>query len=183
MTSQFKAVSLSIVPAIFLLQLLVFAAEKKPIATAPIPAQIAAAKRVFIANAGGDQPFYEEPLFSGGPDRAYNQFYAAVETLGKYELASTPGDADVVIEILFTVPKIDQHVVRGEPVLLPIPYDPQFRLVIRDPKTNALLWAFTEHAQWAELQRNRDKNFDEALAKIVSDIQGLGATASGTNKP
>jgi DNA helicase HerA-like ATPase len=31
------------------------------------------------------------------------------------------------------------------------PYDPQFRLAIRDPKTNALLWAFTERVQWAIL--------------------------------
>jgi len=183
MTRQLKAVRLHLIPAILLLQLLAIAAQKKPAPVAPIPAQVGAAKRVFIANAGGDQPFYELQLFSGGPDRAYNQLYAAVESLGKYELVGTPGEADVVFEILFTIPRIEQKVVRGEPVLLPIPYDPQFRLVIRDPKTNALLWSFTEHAEWAELQRNRDKNFDGALAKIVSDIQSLGARAGTTNKP
>ena len=152
---------------------------------APIPPQIANAKRVFISNAGEETNFRlpKDAWYSGGPNRTYNQFYAAMETWGKYEFVGNPGEADVVIEILFAVPKIDQRVVRGEPVLLPIPYDPQFRVVIRDPKTNALLWAFTEHAEWAELQRNRDKNFDQALAKSVSDIQGLGATAGNTNKP
>ncbi|MGP8095139.1 MAG: hypothetical protein ACLP72_17640 [Candidatus Sulfotelmatobacter sp.] len=138
---------------------------------------------MFIANAGGDQPFYEDPLFSGGPDRAYNQFYAAMQTWGRYELVGSPGDADLVIEILLTFPRIDQRAVRGEPVAFPIPYDPQFRVVVRDPKTNALLWAFTEHAEWAVLLRNRDKNLDQAVVKIVSDIQGLSATAGGTNKP
>jgi len=67
-------------------------------------------------------------------------------------------------------------------VAFPIPYDPQFRVAIRDPKTNALLWAFTEHVEWAVLLRNRDKNLDQAVAKIVSDIQGLSAAAGGTNK-
>jgi len=163
------------------LQLSSLAADTAP--AAPVPTQILAAKKVFIANAGGDQPFYEEPLFSGGPDRAYNQFYAAMKTWGRYELVGAPADADMLIEILFTMPRIEQKVVRGEPVVVPIPYDPQFRVVVRDPKSSALLWVFTEHAEWAVLQRNRDKNFDLALAKVVTDIHGLSASADNTNRP
>jgi hypothetical protein len=53
------------------------------------------------------------------------------------------------------------------------PYDPQSRLIIRDPKTSALLWAFTEHVPWAILQGNRDKNFDRTLDRIMSDVKGL----------
>jgi hypothetical protein len=37
-------------------------------------------------------------------------------------------------------------------------HDPQSRLEIRDPKTNALLWGFTEHMEWAILQGNRNRN-------------------------
>jgi len=58
--------------------------------------------------------------------------------------------------------------------------DPQFRLVIRDAKTNAVLWGFTEHLQWAILQGNRDRNFDQAMGKIVGDVQAL---ASPTTAP
>jgi len=54
-------------------------------------------------------------------------------------------------------------------------YDPQFRLEIRDPKTNALLWGFTEHMEWAILQGNRNKNFDKASARTVTDVIGLAA--------
>ncbi len=50
------------------------------------------------------------------------------------------------------------------------PMIPNFRLEIRDPKTNALLWGFTEHVQWAILQGNRNKNFDQASARIVADV-------------
>jgi len=181
MTKRIEIAVLCIGLLTSLLQLASLAADTAP--AAPVPTQILAAKKVFIANAGGDQPFYEEPLFSAGPDRAYTQFYAAMKAWGRYELVGAPSDADILIEILFTVPRIDQRVVRGEAVLMPIPYDPQFRVVIRDPKSSALLWVFTEHAEWAILQRNRDRNFDHTLAKVVSDMQSLSASGDSANKP
>src|SRR5882724_4612212 len=75
---------------------------------APVPTQILAAKKVFISNAGGDELFYEDPLFDGGPDRAYNQFYASMKTSGRYELVGAPSDADLLLEIRFTIPKVDK---------------------------------------------------------------------------
>jgi hypothetical protein len=60
------------------------------------------------------------------------------------------------------------------------PFDPQFRLVIRAGKTNSLLWAFSERAQWAVTWGNRDQNFDQALAQIVGDFEALsGAKVTG----
>jgi hypothetical protein len=61
-------------------------AETKPVPpAAPVPAPILQAKKIFIANAGGEQPWYSDGQFSGGTDRAYNQFYAAVKARGRYE--------------------------------------------------------------------------------------------------
>jgi hypothetical protein len=78
-------------------------------------------------------------------------------------------------------------VVSSEPNLLgDAPYDPQFRLVIRDPKTNALLWVVTQHVQWAFLQGNRDKNFELAAAMLASNLQGWltrSAPVSSKGKP
>jgi hypothetical protein len=184
MTRQFKAAVLGVSLAISLLPVSVLAAEQaKPAPPAPIPAQILAAKKVFVANAGGDQPAgFDDGQFSGGSDRTYNQFYAAMKTWGRYELVGVPAEADLLFEIEFTVPPIGGAASRGDTLFASRPYDPQFRLVIRDPKTSALLWAFTEHAAWAILQGNRDRNFDLALARIVSDVQGLSASADA-NKP
>jgi hypothetical protein len=184
MTRQVRAAVLGVSLAISLLPLSVLAAEQaKPAPPAPIPAQILAAKKVFVANAGGDQPSgFDDGQYSGGSDRTYNQFYAAVKTWGRYELVGAPADADLLFEIEFTVPPIGGAASRGDTLFASRPYDPQFRLVIRDPKTNALLWAFTERAAWAILQGNRDRNFDQALARIVSDVQGLSASADA-NKP
>ena len=145
--------------------------QYKPAVGAPIPAPILTGRKVFVADAGWEEPFYEEPLFSGGPDRAYNQFYAAAKAWGHYETVTSPADADVLFEIGFSVPRVDVTSVRGERLLISIPYDPQFRLVIRDAKTNALLWAFVEHAEWAITKGNRDKNFDKAISKLLEDVR------------
>lgn len=153
------------------------AAQPKPAAPGPLPTQIATAQKVFIANGGEDQPFSEDILFSGGSERAYDKFYAAMKAWGKYELVGSPADADLLVEIELQSP-------RGGPAIATMtvaeapPYDPQFRVTIRDAKTNALLWTVIEHVQWAILHGNRDKNFDLAMARLVSDVQGLAARAA-----
>jgi hypothetical protein len=148
---------------------LVGAAEKsKEAPPAPIPPQIIAAKKIFIANAGGE----DSDAYSGGRDRTYNQFYAAMKSWGRYEIVSSPGEADLLCEIQFVLAPFSRQVVKGDSTG-PEWADPQFRLIIRDVKTNAALWAIREHAAMAILQSNRDKNFDEALAKLIDAAQKL----------
>jgi hypothetical protein len=187
MTRHLIAAILAVSLAILLLPGAVFAGEPKQVPPAPIPAQILNAKRVFIANAGGDIPWNDAPLFSGGAERAYDQFYAAMKTLGRYDLVSAPADADLLFEIQFVAVPLAGFAASRPDSIAGSPYDPQFRLVIRDPKTNALLWAVTEHAPWAVLQGNRDKNYDQALSRILADIQKLNlplAPAAGdANRP
>jgi hypothetical protein len=160
---------------ILLLQISALAAEhSKLVPAAPVPPQLVAAKKVFVANAGGDERWYEKPLFSGGPSRAYNQFYAAVKNAGRYEIVDSPADAELIFEIGLTAPLVS---VRGDV------YDPQIRLAIRDPKTTALLWAFTEHVQLAILKETRNNNFDQSMAELISDLQGLSASSNNAQKP
>ncbi len=132
---------------------------------APVPSQILTAKKVFVANAGGDVGPDPYPLFSGGQDRAYNDFYAAMKTWGRYELVGAPSEADLLFEISFAVRP--GRVWQGDTMS----YNARFRLVVRDPRTNAMLWALAEPLEPALLQGNRDKNFDQALARVVSDIK------------
>ena len=148
------------------------AAQTKQIPPAPIPTQISTAKKIFIANSGGDDPGIYEPFFNRDVDRSYNQFYAAMKSAGRYELVGSPAEADLLFEIRFLMQPGGTNVFKGDtwgPT-----YDPQFRLEIRDPKSNALLWGFTEHMEWAILQGNRNRNFDQASARIVTDVLALG---------
>ena len=169
MTKHLKAVIVAVSLFISLLQLSAWAVDQpKPAPPGPIPAQILTAKKVFVANAGGDEPGWISAQFSGGARRSYDQFYAAMKTWGHYDLVGAPADGDLLFEIEFRIRRL-----ASSP-------DPQLRLVIRDPKTNALLWAFTEHVQSALMQENRDKNFDQAMTRIVRDIQTLTSSTDAS---
>lgn len=154
-------------------------AEETP--QAPIPAQILSAKKVFIANGGGDESRFESQPYTGGPDRLYNEFYAAMKSWGRYELVSSPAEAELVFEVNLTVVQVQKtgfHSADGDA------YDPQFRLKIRDVQTHATLWGLTEHAQPAILQDNRDKNFENALYWIVFELKKIaGPTNSAASAP
>jgi hypothetical protein len=123
----------------------------------PIPSQILTAKKVFISNAGGD---FDSNLWSGGPDRAYNTFYAAIKSWGRYELVSTPGEADMVLDI------------RLEGTPFP---SAQFRLVLLDPKTHVSLWTINESFIGYGTKKSRDKKFDDAMNSLVADLKALTA--------
>jgi hypothetical protein len=171
MTIDRKATVLVFALAMLLLTGPMCVAQKKaPAQSAPVPAQILAAKKIFIANGGGDESIYDEAAYTGGPDRLYDEFYAAMKTSGRYELVSAPGDADLILEVRLTIFQL-QHVrvLSDDSPLI----DSQFQLVIREPRTGQTLWGRTEHAQGAVLQSNRDKNFEQALAAIVADVQKI----------
>jgi hypothetical protein len=143
------------------------AAQKTPdVPPAPVPVQILTARKIFIANGDSDP-------FLGAPNLAYNEFYATLKSMGTYELVRTPADADMVLEIRFEVV---------------FPAANVLRLAILDPKTGILLWRITEQVQpWAREATGR-KNFDEAMANLVSDLSKLivsprattGATTPGS---
>jgi hypothetical protein len=153
---------------------------QKELLPAPLPAQILTARKVFVSNAGGDTL----GDYSGGPNRAYDQLYAAVKGWRRYELVAAPADAELVFEISFAIPLVGENVTGGGSGLTPVSSrpvkDPQFRLSIRDLKTHVLLWTFTEHVQSALLQGNRDKNFDLAMAALVNDIRNVAGQPATT---
>lgn len=124
------------------------AAQSQPpteISVAPLPGQLLAAKRMFIANGAGDNdPSITK--YTNGPDGLYNQLYADVKALGRYELVPSPSDADVVLEL-----RIEYAVFNHD-----FTY-PKFKAEIRDPKTNVLLWTFTEPVNGALLAKSGQK--------------------------
>ena len=141
------------------------AQQAKGPAPAPVPAQISAAQKVFISNAGGEslETVIDETVFNGGPDRPYNQFYAAMKSWGRCELVSSPADADLVLEISWVLTDTG----------LRLPVLGQLRLVVIDPKTHVTLWNLTEYVRGAILLGNRDKNFDQAMNTVVARMKAL----------
>lgn len=154
--------------------------EKAP--PAPVPAPILTSKKAFISNAGGDVDISPDH-YSGGRDRAYNQFYAAIKGWGRYELVPGPCDADLILELHFTA-------LSGAASIFSrsggVEQRPQFILVILDLKTHAVLWSFTEYLDKAKPHSTHDQQFDQAIDRIADDLKDLAsrpaATADGEKK-
>jgi hypothetical protein len=128
--------------------------------TAPVPTQIRSARAVFISNGGGSNYF---DMFTGGPDRAYNTFYAYLERSGRYSLVSAPAQADLIFGIRAVAPAA------GDFNDVPS-YNPQLVLSILDPKTNVVLWTTRANVRALGTRKSRDKGFDESVGVLVSKL-------------
>jgi hypothetical protein len=142
---------------------------------APVPPQISAARKIFISNAGGEsfETVFDQLVFNGGPDRPYDEFYAAMKDWGQRELVSSPSDADLVLEISWVLTDTG----------LRLPVLGQFRLLVIDPKTHITLWNVTEYVRGAVLLGNRDKNFDQAMNTVVDRVKTLMVGPAANPKP
>ena len=149
----------------------VLACGQEPVTpeAAPVPALLGNAKKIFVSNAGADSGLFPHP-FSGDPDRAYNQFYADLTSWGRYQIVSSPAEADLVFELQLSAPNGPSNADKSKGASDPLP---MFRLVIYDRPTHYVLWALTESIAPAEKQKTHDHNFDEALANLVLDAGRL----------
>jgi len=154
-----------------LLAISLWAQQPQETPAAPVPAQIGRAKKVFISNAGEEAIFRlpKDAIYSGGPNRAYNEFYAAMKSWGRFELVSAPTDADLVFEIGFS----DQY--QG-PMLVS-----QFKLVAVDPKTHVALWTIYKYVEPAGMAKNREKNYELAITALMEDVKNLVAPPAATS--
>ena len=150
------------------------AQETGSIAPAPVPPAIQSARKVFLSNAGSDSGLFPHP-FSGGADRPYNQFYAAMQSWGRYQIVDDPAAADLVLELHLTAPNGPTNANKQLGASDPLP---MFRLVVLDGKTHFILWAVSESIDPAVVQKTHDRNFDDALTSLVSDFKAVASRSS-----
>jgi hypothetical protein len=162
--------------AVFLTSITAIAQTPDKNQAGPVPQAILDARKIFVSNAGADSGLFPEP-FSGDPSRGYTQFYTALQATGHYELVADPSQADLVLELQLTAPNGPS---RGSKVNGASDPVPMFRLVVYDRKSHYVLWAFTESIDVAFLQKTHDRNFDEALAAVLADFEGLTGKAQAT---
>jgi hypothetical protein len=141
------------------------AKDKKKIPTAPLPAAIASAKRIFLSNGGGS-------------NLAFDAFYAAMKEWGKYDIVGSPDESDVIVELAYRVEQQGTRVwstsntsngptqVHSAQIV-----DPQLMLTIYDGKTKTQLWAETDHRKLARLKKNRDKETVISAQRLVDDLK------------
>jgi hypothetical protein len=136
----------------------------------PVPPGILAAKSIFVSNAGADSGMFPSP-FTGDPDRAYTEFYAALKATGDYQLADDPSQADLVLELQLIAPNGPTNPNKINGAADPLP---RFRLIVYDRKTHYILWTVTESIDAADSQKSHDKNFDLALTEVLNEFLYIG---------
>jgi hypothetical protein len=156
----------------------------------PVPPAITHAKNIFVSNAGSDAGLFPERLpfggslssqpFTGDAARPYTQFFAALQASKQYTLVTDPNQADIVLELRLTAPYGPANPNRQNGASDPLP---QFRLVIYDAKSHYTLWTFTESVEPAILQKTHDKNFDQALAAILTQFMTIAHRPSPAPPP
>jgi hypothetical protein len=132
-------------------------------ANAPVPTPLVSARKVFISFDLGDVLAFPS-VYSGGPERAYNEFYVDMKQWGHYELVLDPQNADLIFSIRF---------VEGGGLAWP-----QIRLAISDAKTHVILWGFVEQVNGAVFKKHRDQAFSNTVMWLVNDVQQLLAPGS-----
>jgi len=173
-------------------------AVQSPGSSVPSP-RIAAAKSVFIMNAGSENRAEKaRTFFTGGPDRAYNEFYAAMKDWGRFRLVSSPAGADLIVEIQYVLRPRWIDTTAGEekacekrnPVCKDQPFmcncrgnyfkAPQLDLIVRDGETHAVLRTFNRLIEVEKLSGRKNKGntrqseldlmFDGAMNGLISDF-------------
>ena len=137
-------------------------------ASAPLPALLSTARRLFLGNAG-DQD-------NADCLRAYNDLYAALAGLNRYQLVNDPSAADLVLELHYEFSL--GAGVNGSSANTPR----QFRVLLLDPKTHVILWTVVERTNYAALERNRNKNLDEVVTVLATDLDNLLSAKPPANK-
>jgi len=124
-------------------------------ASAPLPAQLATAKTVFISNAS-DMPESDSQAM-------YDQAYAAVQGLNRFTFVSSPQQADLILQFSASAERSSRT------------------LHIVDPKTSVILWSVSEYLQPATRAKNIDKNLQIVFDQLSRDIQTVCAPPHATH--
>jgi hypothetical protein len=129
---------------------------------APVPDPLLKGKRAFISYELGDVTAFPSS-YSGGPERAYAEFYSQMKAWGRYELVSDPKNADVIFAVRFVDPP-------GISI-------PQIRVGIMDSSARVSLWGFVEEVNFAFFKKHRDAAFTASVKQLIEDVQQLVAPA------
>jgi hypothetical protein len=135
-------------------------------AAAPVPAQIAAAHTVFLANSGADASF---PIDAG---TTYNAVYAALKSWGRYQLVDSPAAADLVFQLRDIAPITDVTGNRGGVYSVT---SPAYQLTVLDPHTNLPLWTITSPVNLAGRGQTLTRWEALSVTNLVSRVKVLAA--------
>jgi len=148
------------------------AIAQSPIAVSAVlvPAQLSAAKTIFLSNAGLDAASMIAFSLWGKPDTPYVQFSTAVKSWGHYQTATTPVDSDLVFEF-----RIESALRNAEPITT---YSSFLNVSILDAKTHFVLWSIKTPL---EVTRKFDQDVNVSVMHLIDILKGVVAAAAISN--
>jgi len=131
-------------------------------AAPPVPGQIASAHTVFLSNLGGDANF---PIDSTA---AYTAVYSELQAWGKYQLVSTPEEADLIFQMHDLSTYTTYAGDHGSTYTI---NRPSFQLAIVGAKSNVTLWTISSPVYVWGGKAARARAVAIAEANLVSRIK------------
>ena len=132
---------------------------------APPPSAFASARTVFIASGGARELATKEKIGVGMLYAAVNEQLA---TWGKYKVQQDAIGVDLSFEV--SIEQQFTDVTGGSSSSRPY-----VRLVVRDGKTNTLLWVLNQPLHGAFREETFRKNVGESVSALVEDLKSLSA--------
>jgi hypothetical protein len=139
--------------------------SRKDIPTAPLPAIVANAKKIFLANGGGS-------------DLAYDALYSSMKSWGKYDIVGSPEEADLIVELAYRVEHGGTRVwsstntYNGETQVHSAQIvDPELVLTIFDAKSKNSLWSTIDHRRLARREKNGEKETINSAQRLVDELK------------
>ncbi len=133
--------------------------------TAPLPDAVINAKKIFVSNGGGS-------------NLAFDAFYSALKTWGKYTFVGSPGDADLIVELAYRLDYGRTRIWSNErcrdattQIHRRQTVNPQLVLAIYDAKTKNSLWSEVNHRRLARREKNREKEMVNSADRLVEDLR------------
>ena len=131
--------------------------------TPAVPPEIAAARTVFLSNAGEEEKVNSE--------RVYKRLWTALSHVGQYKLVPSPASADLILESHY-MKRPDRS---GTSETGVVRYVYFIRLDVLDRATHVTLWSVTEYLDLLSNQFNFDAAIDAATDALLVDLRALGA--------
>jgi hypothetical protein len=139
--------------------------SRKDVPPAPLPEAIARAKTAFLTNGGGS-------------DLAYDEFYAQMKKWGRFQVAPSPSEAEVIIQLKYFVENggtkvwsstntyTGQTQVHSRQIT-----EPQLEIDIYDAKTKDLLGSVEDRPRLAVREKNREKEMINSADRLAFELQ------------
>jgi hypothetical protein len=131
----------------------------------PVPSQLSTAHTAFLASGAASAGGARQSLIA---QMIYTSTYKALVADGQYRLAAAPSQAE--LSMIVSTDMAYSDVTNGSSIAFPF-----LRLDIYDTATHSLLWTLEEPVRGAWREKSFQKNIDDAVALLVSDLKTLAA--------